>query len=79
MAEQKDDGLLDAAVAAALYLDAVYQWLDRVEAAGGATSIEGVAVCHAFLKSLSNNRERAARLVMEPLKRRIELAKEQKQ
>lgn len=63
-----DADLLKAATNAAAMLGAVYQWLDQVKAAGGATSITGVAKCHAMLKSLEGNRGRAEKLVMEPLR-----------
>ena len=53
-------------------LGAVYQWLDRVKANGGATSISGIASCNAMIKSLEANRSRAETLVMEPLRAAIE-------
>jgi hypothetical protein len=59
--------LLAAAHAAAATIAAVYQWLDMVNAQGGATSIAGVAKCHAMLKSLQTQRPRVETLVMEPL------------
>jgi hypothetical protein len=66
--------LLRAAKNAAATIEAVYTWLDRVEAAGGATSIEGVATCHAMLKSLRKNADRTEKLVMEPLRAAIAAA-----
>lgn len=69
MAEDKE--LLAAAANAAAMLGAVYSWLDQVKAAGGATSISGVAKCHAMLKSLEGNRSRAETLVMKPLRAAI--------
>lgn len=63
-----DNDLLKAAANAAAYLGAIYQWVDRVEKAGGATSIEGVATCHAMLTSLRKNADRTEKLVMEPLR-----------
>ena len=63
----KDD-LLKAAVNAAAVIDAVYQWVERVEKAGGATSIEGIAVCHSMLESLRKNAARTEKLVMAPLR-----------
>lgn len=67
--QDRDDGeLLAAATAAAATLGAVYEWLDRVKAAGGATSISGVASCNAMLKSLESNRARCEKLVMQPLR-----------
>lgn len=66
-----DSELLKAATAAAAMLGAVYEWLDRVNAAGGATSISGVASCNAMLKSLEGNRARAEKLVMAPLRAAI--------
>jgi hypothetical protein len=69
MADNKE--LLTAATNAAAMLGAVYQWLDRVEKAGGATSISGVAECNAMLKSLRKNAARTEALVMEPLRAAI--------
>ena len=66
------DELMRAALNAAATLDAVYQWVDRVEAAGGATSIQGVAACHAMLTSLKKNRTRCETLIMAPLRAQIE-------
>ena len=66
--ETLNDDLLRAAANAAAMLGAVYEWLDRVKAAGGATSISGVAACNAMLKSLEGNRSRAEKLVMQPLR-----------
>ena len=45
---------------------AVYQWIDKVNDAGGATCISGVATCNAMLKSLNGQRARLDKLVMEP-------------
>lgn len=64
--------LLKAASHAAATIGAIYQWLDSVNAAGGATSIAGVAKCHAMLKSLENNRARTEKFVMEPLRKAIQ-------
>ncbi len=69
-----NDDLLKAAKNAAAMLGAVYQWLDRVQASGGATSISGVAACNAMLKSLEGSRTRAEKLVMEPLREAIKQA-----
>ena len=63
--------VLKAAQNAAAMLGAVYQWLDQVNAAGGATNIAGIAKCHAMIKSLEKNRERAETLVMAPLRKAI--------
>jgi predicted enzyme related to lactoylglutathione lyase len=60
------DGLAEALGNSAAMLGAVYQWLDKVNAAGGATSISGIAACNAMLKSIEGNRSRAEKLVMEP-------------
>lgn len=66
-----DGELLNAARNAAAVIGAVYQWLERVEAAGGATSISGVAACNAMLKSLRKNAERNEQLVLAPLRAAI--------
>lgn len=62
-----DDALYKAAVNAAATLTAIYEWLDRVEKAGGTTSISGVAACHAMLKSLRANEPRLRASVLQPL------------
>ena len=59
--------LLDAARNAAATISAVYQWLERVEKAGGATCVDGVVECNAMLKSLRNNAKRTDDLIMAPL------------
>lgn len=73
--EMSDDALLKAATNAAAMLGAIYEWLDRVEKAGGTTSIQGVASCHAMLKSLRSNEKRARDLVMRPLAELLEARK----
>lgn len=66
-----NDDLLRAAVNAADVITGVYEWLDRVDAAGGATSISGISACNAMLKSLRSNRKRCETLVMAPLAKAI--------
>ena len=66
--------LLTAAKNAAAVIVAHYQWLERVEDAGGATSIAGVAKCNAMLLSLRKNADRTEKLVMEPLRAAIAAA-----
>lgn len=73
-----DKNLLKAAVNAGATISAVYQWLERIEKAGGATSIAGIAECNAMLKSLRKNADRTEALVMVPLRRAIEEAKASK-
>lgn len=68
----EDKALLKAAVNAGATLGAVYEWLDRVDAAGGATSISGVAACNSMLESLRGNRQRVDDLIMKPLRRAIQ-------
>lgn len=65
------DDLLKAATHAGATIGAIYEWVDRVEKAGGATSISGIAACHAMLKSLQTNRARTEKLIMEPLRKAI--------
>lgn len=65
--EKLNADVLRAAALAALTLKAIYEWVDRVEAAGGTTSISGVAACHAMLKSLKDNKPRTIKLVVHPL------------
>lgn len=61
------EALEKAATNAAATIGAIYQWLERAEAAGGATSIEGVSVCHAMLKSLRKNAARIDSDIIAPL------------
>jgi hypothetical protein len=63
--------LVKALTAAAATIGAIYEWLDRVEKAGGATSISGAAACHAMLTSLRKNAGRTEKLVMEPARAAI--------
>lgn len=69
--EPLTDDLLKSAKNAAATIVAIYQWLERVEKAGGAKSIEGVATCHAMLTSLRKNAGRTETLVMAPLRKAI--------
>jgi hypothetical protein len=69
-----DEKLLKAAMNAAATIGAIYQWLEMVEKAGGATSIEGVAKCNAMLASLRKNAGRTEKLVMQPLREAIKEA-----
>lgn len=62
-----NDELLDAAKNVAAVIGAIYEWVDKVEKAGGATSISGIASCHAMLTSLRKNADRTDKLVMKPL------------
>lgn len=71
------DKLLDAAVNAAGIINAVYEWMDRVEKAGGTTCISGVAECHAMLKSLNAQKPRINKLIMDPLLAEIERTKDE--
>ncbi len=59
--------LLRAANAAAVTIEAIYQWVDRVEEAGGTTTLSGISACHAMLASLRMNKPRLDKLVMKPL------------
>lgn len=69
--------LLAAAKHAAATIAAIYQWLERVEKAGGATNIEGVAACHSMLMSLRKNAPRTEELVMAPLRAAIAIVEAQ--
>jgi hypothetical protein len=73
----EDDAVLEAAKNAAATIAAIYEWLDRVERAGGATSIAGVAACNAMLTSLRKNAGRTEKLIMEPLRKAIAAAEAQ--
>ena len=66
-----ESDLLTAAKNAAATIMAIYEWLERVEKAGGATSISGVAACNAMLTSLRKNAGRTETLIMAPLRKAI--------
>lgn len=63
--------ILTALTNAAATIGAIYEWLDRVEQAGGATSMSGVAACHSMLKSLRKNGARTEQLIMAPARAAI--------
>jgi len=65
------DDLVKAAVLAQNTIEAIYQWVDKVEKAGGTTSIEGIAVAHAMFKSLQSNRSRLDKLITQPLEKAL--------
>lgn len=65
-----------AAINASNTITAFYDWVDQIEEAGGASTISGVAKCHAFLSSMKKNKGRIDTLVMEPLS--VELDKVKK-
>lgn len=71
-----DAELLKAAKNAAATIGAIYDWLERVEKAGGARSVSGVAACNAMLKSLRANASRTEALVVAPLRKAIADAEE---
>jgi hypothetical protein len=68
--------LINAARNAHAALSAMYQWVDRVDAAGGTTCISGVAEAHAMMKSMKSNRARLDELITEPLLLAIKNAEE---
>lgn len=45
---------------------ALYQWLEQVEAHGGATSLSGIAKVHTMLTSMRKNADRVEKQVMAP-------------
>ncbi len=55
--------LLQAAQNAAATLQAVYLLAERADA----TSISGIAACHAMLTSLHKNKNRTQKLIFEPI------------
>jgi hypothetical protein len=67
----ENDNLIKAAVNASNTIHAIYQWVEKIEAAGGAHQMSGVAACHAFLESMKKQRSRIDRLVMAPLEAEI--------
>jgi tRNA G37 N-methylase TrmD len=71
----KDTTLLKAAINASNTIHGIYQWVDMIEAEGGAGTISGVAKCHAFLTSMKKNKSRLDSLVMSPLAEELEKVK----
>ena len=72
----KDTTLLKAAVNASNTIHGIYQWVDMIEAEGGAGTISGVAKCHAFLTSMKKSKSRIDSLVMYPLAEELKKSKE---
>jgi hypothetical protein len=62
-----DEKLIKAAINASNTIEAIFQWIDKIESAGGAQSISGVATCNAFLSSMRKQRPRIDELIMAPL------------
>lgn len=53
-------------VNSAAVLASMYEWADRVEAAGGTGCLSGMAAAHAMMASIKKNRRRAEDLVLRP-------------
>jgi hypothetical protein len=70
-----DADLLTPLKNAAATIGAIYEWVERIEKAGGAATISGVASCHAMLTSLRKNADRTEKLIMEPTRAAIAKAK----
>jgi len=66
---ERETELREAATIGAATSEAIYQFLDRIERAGGATSLSGIAACHAMLTSMKKNRSRVIKLVVEPIQK----------
>jgi len=64
--DEENEKLRIALSNAAETIGAVYQWVDRVEKAGGTTCISGIAACNAMIKSLRKNADRVEKLIMQP-------------
>ena len=71
MISNPDNDLLTSAKNAAATICAIYEWLDRVEKAGGTKSISGISACHAMLTSLRKNADRTESLILVPLRSAI--------
>lgn len=56
---------------AAAYIVAIHEWVDRVKAEGGTTSIAGVAKCHAMFQSIDKNRQRTETLILAPAQKAL--------
>lgn len=75
MADNSNKALLDAATNAAAMIGALYEFADRANAVGGATTISGVAACNTMLQSMKKNRKRVNDTILQPLIDAIERAK----
>lgn len=60
----KDRALVNAAATIA----GIYEWVERINKVGGCKSIEGVAVCNAFIASLNRNKKDIDTKIMSPLR-----------
>ena len=65
------EALRKPAIYSAAVIGSFYEWVERVEKAGGPTCISGIAECNAMIKSLRKNAKRADELVMKPLREAI--------
>lgn len=52
---------------AAAALQAIYQWVDRVNDAGGCGTISGIATANSMIASLNKNRARFQSLIVDPI------------
>lgn len=68
----KDDPIFTAAVNAACVIVTIYELLDKVEKAGGTSSISGVAACHALITTMRKNKAEIDKSILKPLKAAIE-------
>lgn len=73
-----DPTLLTVAKNAAATIGAIYEWVARVETAGGATTMSGIATCHAMITSLRKNAQRTDDLVIKPVRAAIAAAAAEK-
>jgi hypothetical protein len=68
----ENERMREALTRATVTIVGVYQHLERVEKAGGATCIGGIAACNTMLKSMRKNASRIDELVMEPARALLE-------
>lgn len=72
-----DEDGVEALCRAIATIGAIYQWVDRVNDAGGVTCIAGVSAANAMIASLNKNRKRTDDLVMAPAIEAIRKMKEE--
>lgn len=72
MQKRNDDAVLKAAINAGALIAAFYEWIERIEKCGGATTFSGIAECHAMLMSMKKNRAKIDESVIKPLAKAIQ-------
>jgi hypothetical protein len=74
MTQAVEDPAIKALRNAVAIIEAVYEWRERVERAGGATSVAGMAACADMLEAFRSNQDRIEKHVLQPARIALALA-----